>query len=101
MPAGRAAETLRSPRRVSTTLLTQAKRIDREHRLRHSRPVSAETLRKEMRIGSARARALVKQVRALYDPAARATGDSGRKPDQRHLDSRRQSSRHRPAEHER
>jgi hypothetical protein len=44
-------------------LLAEAQRIDQEHRLRHHRPVSAETLRKQMRIGSMRARALVQRIR--------------------------------------
>lgn len=65
-------------------LLAQARRIDPEHRIRHARPVSAETLRKEMRIGSARARTLVKQVRELHEPPMRAVSDSVREPGQRH-----------------
>jgi hypothetical protein len=47
-------------------LLAEARRIDDDHRLLHSRPVSAETLRKQMRIGSMRARSLVQQVRAPH-----------------------------------
>jgi hypothetical protein len=50
-------------------LLAEARRIDQAHRLRHHRPVSADTLRKQMRIGSMRARALVQQVRDSHDPA--------------------------------
>src|SRR5487761_474382 len=44
-------------------LLAEARRIDQAHRLRHHRPVSAETLRKQMRIGSMHARALVQRIR--------------------------------------
>jgi hypothetical protein len=51
-------------------LLVEARRIDQEHRLQHHRPVSAETLRKQMRIGSMRARALVQQVRDSHESAA-------------------------------
>jgi hypothetical protein len=35
-------------------LLAEARRIDQAHRLRYHRPVSAETLRKQMRMGAAR-----------------------------------------------
>lgn len=59
-------------------LLKVAQQIDHEHRIRHSRPVSAETLRKEMRIGSARARTLVKRVRGLHEPATQTKPDPGR-----------------------
>jgi hypothetical protein len=48
-------------------LLPEAQRIDQAHRSRHHRPVSAETLRKQMRVGSMRARALVQQVRDSHD----------------------------------
>lgn len=51
-------------------LLAEARRIDQAHHLRHHRPVSAETLRKRMRIGSMRARALVRQIRDSHDAAA-------------------------------
>lgn len=54
-------------------LLSEARRIDQEHRLRHHRPVSAETLRKQMRIGSMRARALVQRVRNHHDAAVQGT----------------------------
>ncbi len=59
-------------------LLKVAQQIDHEHRIRHSRPVSAKTLRKEMRIGSARARTLVKRVRGLHEPATQTKPDPGR-----------------------
>lgn len=48
-------------------LLPEARRIDQAHRLRYHRPVSAETLRKQMRIGSMRARALVQRIRDSRD----------------------------------
>jgi hypothetical protein len=54
-------------------LLAEAQRIDQAHRLKHHRPVSAETLRKQMRIGSMRARALVQQVRDSHDPGVQDT----------------------------
>jgi hypothetical protein len=60
-------------------LLADARRIDQAHRLKHHRPVSAETLRKQMGIGSMRARALVQKVRAS-DPAVRATQPPGHTP---------------------
>ena len=54
-------------------LLPRARQIDSEHRHRHRRPVSAETLRKQMRIGSMRSRALVQQIRDAQDPATPIT----------------------------
>jgi hypothetical protein len=48
-------------------LLAEALRIDRAHRLKPQRPVSAETLRKQMRIGSMRGRALVQRIRDSHD----------------------------------
>jgi hypothetical protein len=54
-------------------LLGEARRIDQAHRLKHHRPVSAETLRKQMQIGSMRARALVRQVRDSHDAALQDT----------------------------
>jgi len=50
-------------------LLAEARRLDQAHRLRHHRPVSAETLRRQMRIGSMPARALVQQVRDSHNQA--------------------------------
>jgi len=44
-------------------LLTRTRQIDRQHRARHGRPVSADTLRRELRVGSALARHLVAVVR--------------------------------------
>ncbi|MFC0864572.1 hypothetical protein ACFHYQ_19970 [Sphaerimonospora cavernae] len=49
---------------VDDALLETARRLDTEHRARTGgRPISAETLRKELRIGAARARVLSKSVR--------------------------------------
>jgi len=58
-------------------LLARARQIDQEHRVQHGRPVSAETLRKQMRIGSMRARTLVQRVRQAHDPATRAADEPG------------------------
>jgi hypothetical protein len=63
-------------------LLAEARRIDQAHRLMHHRPVSAETLRKQMRIGSMRARALVQQIRDSHDPAAQDIESRGYAPQQ-------------------
>jgi hypothetical protein len=62
-------------------LLAEALRIDQAHRLRHHRPVSAETLRKQMRIGSMRARALVQRIRDSHD-AVQDTEPHGYSPQQ-------------------
>ncbi|MEV0088690.1 hypothetical protein [Saccharopolyspora sp. NPDC050642] len=45
-------------------LVSRAVDLDVEHWLRHRRPISAETLRRELGVGSARARALVKRIRS-------------------------------------
>jgi hypothetical protein len=45
-------------------LLERARAEDAQHREAHHRPISAETLRKRLRIGSMRSRALVAQLRA-------------------------------------
>ncbi|MEV6486149.1 DUF2637 domain-containing protein [Streptomyces sp. NPDC051576] len=44
-------------------LLAQARLIDARHRDRYQRPASAETLRKELRVGADRSRRLAAQVR--------------------------------------
>jgi hypothetical protein len=44
-------------------LLAWARAVDAKHRALHQRPVSAETLRKELHVGAHRARALVDEVR--------------------------------------
>jgi hypothetical protein len=46
------------------SLLERARRVDARHREAHQRPVSAESLRKELRIGADRSRQLVALVRA-------------------------------------
>jgi hypothetical protein len=61
-------------------LLADARRIDQAYRLKHHRPVSAETLRKQMGIGSMRARALVQKVRDSSDPAVQGTEPLGHAP---------------------
>jgi uncharacterized membrane protein len=48
----------------SDLLLERARRVDARHWELHQRPVSAESLRKELRIGADRSRQLVAQVRA-------------------------------------
>jgi len=45
-------------------LLERARQVDAQHRELHQRPVSAESLRKELRIGADRSRQLVALVRA-------------------------------------
>ncbi|MGY6655524.1 hypothetical protein ACXIZN_25525 [Amycolatopsis sp. TRM77291] len=49
------------------TLLAQAKREDAAHRTAHQKPISADALRVRLRVGSARARQLVKIVRAEFE----------------------------------
>ncbi|MGA6166004.1 hypothetical protein [Amycolatopsis magusensis] len=51
-------------------LLELARRADAEHWRRCRRPISAETLRKELRVGAATSRELVAVVRAMNGPAA-------------------------------
>src|SRR5207249_3034608 len=46
------------------SLLARAQRIDDEHRRDYGRPVAADTLRRHLGVGSARARSLVRQLRA-------------------------------------
>nr|WP_246154089.1 hypothetical protein [Saccharopolyspora hirsuta] len=49
-------------------LVSCAVDLDVEHWRRHHRPISAETLRRELGVGSARARALVKRIRSGHTP---------------------------------
>ncbi|WP_093156315.1 hypothetical protein [Saccharopolyspora antimicrobica] len=51
-------------------LVSRAVVLDVEHWLRHRRPISAETLRRELGVGSARARALVKRIRSGRTPVS-------------------------------
>lgn len=55
----------RSHRRRSRPddLVLRAQRLDHEHRITYGRPISAETLRRHLSIGSARARELVAHLR--------------------------------------
>jgi hypothetical protein len=64
-------------------LLPQARQIDSEHRLQYHRPVSAETLRKQMRIGSMRARALVRQIRDVQNAPVQTADNFRRDPQAR------------------
>ncbi|MBC2907893.1 hypothetical protein [Streptomyces cupreus] len=52
-------------------LLERARRVDARHRQLHQRPVSAESLRKELRIGADRSRQLVPLVRASRNGSLR------------------------------
>ncbi|MFZ3555080.1 DUF2637 domain-containing protein [Streptomyces sp. BH055] len=59
-------------------LLERARRVDARHREAHQRPVSADALRKELRIGTARSRRLIALLRAdsSREPT-QATNDTG------------------------
>jgi hypothetical protein len=50
-------------------LVERACRADAEHWRRHGRPISAETLRKQLRVGATTSRALVARVRPQGAPA--------------------------------
>jgi hypothetical protein len=54
----------RHPDRDENNLLTRARQVDAAHRVQHGRPVSAETLRRQLRIGAESARSLVHVIRA-------------------------------------
>ena len=77
---GPAAGSVSRLRRVSTgaaaddDLLRQAQRLDAQHWAAHRRPVSAETLRRDLGIGMARARQLRDQVRSAQ-LASRSPGN--------------------------
>ncbi|MGQ0842118.1 hypothetical protein [Actinokineospora sp.] len=51
------------PRWIDNDLLERAKREDANHWILHRRPISAETLRRRLRIGAGRSRLLVSMVR--------------------------------------
>lgn len=53
-------------------LLVEACSLDTQHWQRHGRPISADTLRRELRIGTAPARELVRSVRKGYQPSGTA-----------------------------
>ena len=57
-----------SPGELDGRLLERARDEDAEHWRRHQRPISAETLRKRLRVGAATSRALVATVRAGKTP---------------------------------
>jgi hypothetical protein len=50
---------------VDRDRFAEAVRLNREHWVRTGRPISAETLRKRLRLGSARSRAVCRDVRAV------------------------------------
>ncbi|MGP4089234.1 DUF2637 domain-containing protein [Streptomyces sp. KR55] len=55
-------------------LLERARQLDLQHRRRYQRPISAESLRKELRIGAGRSRELVTVVRAGHDGSVASAG---------------------------
>ncbi|MFC4004025.1 DUF2637 domain-containing protein [Prauserella oleivorans] len=56
-------------------LRAQAYQLDAEHWNLHQRPISADTLRRQLGIGSRRARALTRHIRQHQSPAALAAVD--------------------------
>ncbi|RAS59213.1 hypothetical protein C8D87_11573 [Lentzea atacamensis] len=70
--AGAIAATNSEP--VHDELLERARREDVRHRELHHRPISAETLRQRLHVGSSRSRSLVRAIRS----ASRTSGDSVR-----------------------
>lgn len=61
------------PRRIADLdkeLVERARRADAEHWRRHQRPISAETLRKQLRVGARTSRALVAVVRPENAPVS-------------------------------
>jgi hypothetical protein len=59
------AELLGVEERVGRDRFAEAVRLNREHWERSGRPISAETLRKRLRLGSAKSRAVCRAVRAV------------------------------------
>lgn len=53
---------------VEDSLCVRAYELDAEHWERYQRPISAETLREQLRVGSGRARALTRHVRSNRQP---------------------------------
>jgi hypothetical protein len=49
---------------VNDDLINRARREDARHWAEHQRPISADTLRKRLRVGAARSRLLVSIIRA-------------------------------------
>jgi Protein of unknown function (DUF2637) len=64
------------PESEEDPLLQRARLADARHWREHQRPISAETLRKELRIGAGRARQLVTLVRSTTAPPAPRQGDT-------------------------
>jgi hypothetical protein len=66
------ADTARTARPIATVghLLERAREEDLRHRLEHQRPISAETLRRRLRIGAGRSRQLVAQIRRETLPSS-------------------------------
>jgi hypothetical protein len=62
---------------VNGDLVDRARREDARHWAAHQRPISAETLRKNLRIGSARSRMLVSIIRQSRPAATNHTSSSG------------------------
>ncbi|GAB3474067.1 DUF2637 domain-containing protein [Amycolatopsis cihanbeyliensis] len=54
---------------LSDPLANEAFRLDAEHRRIHQRPISADALRRNLSIGSRRARTLTHQIRQQHSPA--------------------------------
>ena len=61
-------ESRSSHRERDDPLRETAYRLDAEHRLQHQRPISADTLRRNLRVGSARARTLTRDARQRHRP---------------------------------
>lgn len=59
-----------APAEKGDPLREHAYRLDAEHWSRHHRPISADTLRRKLSIGSARARALTRHIRQKHQPSA-------------------------------
>ncbi|MFI9811594.1 hypothetical protein [Saccharothrix variisporea] len=57
-------------------LVERARKVDAEHWAAHNRPISAESLRRRLHIGTHRARALVATIRSSYDVATDSHTDS-------------------------
>lgn len=76
IPAQDSTVTVLAP--LPEELIQRALELDERHWRQHGRPISAESLRREMRIGSTRARGLVRQIRRRsYPTAADVAAQSG------------------------
>lgn len=76
-PDSSSSEAVETVRRLESAshLLDRAREEDLRHRLEHHRPISAETLRRRLRIGAGRSRQLVAQVRRETQQAIPARMD--------------------------